>query len=55
MTNYTEAECKKEHGNLINANAADCFVSEDEKIQKNSKLICPYIRILNWEQFKKIL
>lgn len=44
-----------DYRHLINANAADCLVTEDERIQKNSQLICPYIKILTWEQFKKIL
>lgn len=44
-----------DYRHLTNANAADCLVTEDKKIQKNSQLICPYIKILTWEQFKKIL
>jgi len=41
-----------DYRHLINANATDCFVTDDKKIQKNSQKICPYIRIFTWDEFR---
>lgn len=41
-----------DYRHLINANAADCFVTEDKDLQKTSKKICPYIKVYSWSEFQ---
>ncbi len=44
-----------DYRHLITANAADCFVTEDKKIQHNSQKLCPYIFIYSREEFEELI
>lgn len=36
---------------IICANATDCFITNDNKLMNLTKEICPYIDIINWDDF----
>ena len=44
-----------DYRHLINANAADFLVTEDQRIQQNSQKLCPYNRIYSWDEFEEML
>ncbi len=54
LTNPTGPSKKStsDYRHLIAANAADCFVTEDEKVQRNSQKLCPYLNVYNWDEFE---
>ena len=41
-----------DYKHLINANAADCLVTNDKKVTRNSQKLCQYFKVNSWDEFE---